>query len=536
MASNCVLARFPDAVLGSLPRPRDDDCAPEGSRGAAAARALRAFELRFLRGGMTGVYGQACSLQRLRLKMTVIVLLADGARVDTLAHAMDSGATPALARLRAEGGLHEVTSTFPSVTGPAYTPFLMGRYPGPVGLPGLRWFDRSRETCSFPDYSRSYVGYQMRAVDGDLDPTASTIFEIVPESVAALSVITRGLPRRRQLASLTARSAFRAARTHFRGDVRGWLEVDREVASGVVRRIRETATPFVFAALTGVDKSSHAFGHDSATVTEALHIVDDTVASIREELERRAEWDSTQLWVTSDHGHSRVEQHEDLARVIAGFGHRVLSHPWVYRLNADVAVMVSGNAMAHVYADLDRRERPFLRGLSSSARELGEQIIERPAVDLLLVPLDESRCAIWSRDRGRAVVQRNGDRVSYLTMDGDPLGVGQQLVRIDVSCAHEATRHTDYPDSIVQIARLAGSARAGDFILSASRDWDFRARYEPIPHVSSHGALHREHMLVPLLVNRPPARVPRRTVDVMPSALAALGVAIPAGLDGSSFI
>ena len=64
-------------------------------------------------------------------------------------------------------------------------------------------------------------------------------------------------------------------------------------------------------------------------------------------------------------------------------------------------------------------------------------------------------------------------------------------------------------------------------MLSASRDWDLRSRYEPIPHVSSHGALHREHMLVPLLLNRPPRTPPRRTVDVMPSALAALGKPIP---------
>ena len=80
------------------------------------------------------------------------------------------------------------------------------------------------------------------------------------------------------------------------------------------------------------------------------------------------------------------------------------------------------------------------------------------------------------------------------------------------------------------------TVRAREIILSAARDWDFRARYEPIPHVSSHGALHREHMLVPLLVNRPPAREPRRTVDVMPSALAVLGKTIPDGLDGQSFV
>jgi arylsulfatase A-like enzyme len=424
------------------------------------------------------------------------------------------------------------------VTGPAYTPFLMGRFPGSVGLPGLRWFDRSRAACTFPDYTRSYVGYQMGAMDRDLDPAASTIFELVPESIAALSVITRGLPRRRQVASLTARSALRAARTHFRGDVRGWLRVDEDVAGRVTRRVRENHAPppFVFAALTGIDKASHAFGHASESVLEALRIVDDTIGVLRADLERSGAWDDTHLWITSDHGHSRVRHHEDLARVIASAGHRVIAHPWVYRLNADVAVMVSGNAMAHVYVDLDRRERPFLRGMSEAGRELAEQLLTRGSVDLLMLPVDDRRCDVWSRGRGRATVSRSGARFSYLPIDGDPLGIGGELHELSTAEAHDATIHSDYPDSVVQIARLSASDRAGDMILSAARDWDFRARYEPIPHVSSHGALHRDHMVVPLITNRPPARTPRRTADVMPSALAALGLRIPEGLDGESFI
>jgi arylsulfatase A-like enzyme len=83
---------------------------------------------------------------------------------------------------------------------------------------------------------------------------------------------------------------------------------------------------------------------------------------------------------------------------------------------------------------------------------------------------------------------------------------------------------------------LAGSSRAGDIILSATPGWDFRKRYEPIPHRSSHGALHRDHMLVPLLMNRPAARTPRRTTDVFASALDALSVASPDRLDGRSFL
>src|SRR5688572_25830207 len=65
----------------------------------------------------------SCNRPRVPGFMTVIVLLADGIRPDTLASALDSGACPALSQLRAAGGMHTLTSTFPSVTGPAYVPF-----------------------------------------------------------------------------------------------------------------------------------------------------------------------------------------------------------------------------------------------------------------------------------------------------------------------------------------------------------------------------------------------------------------------------
>jgi hypothetical protein len=126
------------------------------------------------------------------------------------------------------------------------------------------------------------------------------------------------------------------------------------------------------------------------------------------------------------------------------------------------------------------------------------------------------------------------DAISYRLQTGDPLGIGAHEL-LDDQRAYEVTVNSEYPDALVQIARLATSSRSGEIILSAARDWDFRGRYEPIPHVSSHGALHREHMLVPLLTNRPMHNAARRTVDVMPSALSALGLDVPDGLDGISF-
>ncbi len=493
---------------------------------------------------MRGVYGVEAGVHRGELhnthtpkhndRVSVVILLADGARPDTLDAALNSGALPALARLRAEGGLHTVASCFPSVTGPAYAPFLMGRFPGPIGLPGLRWFDRERTRCRFPDYSRSYVGYQMRAVDGDIDPEAPTIFELCGRSLGALNVIGRGLPKRDRIGSITVGSALRGALTHFTGNVAGWIQIDRDVAYDVVRRTREDEPEFVFAAFTGVDKVSHARGQDSPMILDALRIVDAAAANIRADAERAGRWDDMSLWVVSDHGHSRVTAHENLAGVVAEAGHRTMAHPWVYTFAPDVGVMVSGNAMAHLYLDVRSNARPSAVR-DARWRELADMLLARKSVDLLIAR-DGERTIVRTADRGDGVISFDQRGYHYHRETGDPLGLGRDVCGASADAAYDAMCATDYPDGLVQIAHLAASPRAGEIILSAARDWDFRSKYEPIPHVSSHGALHRDHMLVPLLVNRPVATRPRRTVDVMPSALAVLGITPPPGLDGESFV
>ena len=196
-----------------------------------------------------------------------------------------------------------------------------------------------------------------------------------------------------------------------------------------------------------------------------------------------------------------------------------------------IGVMVSGNAMAHLYLEAESRTRPDF----GRHAQLLQDLLKRPSIDLMLTARD-GRVTVSSAARGRATTWLDERGYHYERGSGDPLGIGKNLDGVSSDAAYDATIDTDYPDGVVQIVHLATAPRAGEVILSAARDWDFRARYEPIPHLSSHGALHREHMMVPLLVNRVPRHTPRRTVDVMPSALAALGKAIPPGLDGRSFL
>lgn len=439
-----------------------------------------------------------------------------------------------MASLASEGRLATVTASFPSVTGVAYAPFLVGRFPGPIGLPGLRWYDRTRGARTFLGRSRSYVGAEMRLLDRDLDPDAATIFELAPSSLGALSMIRRGLPRTARVGR-GAGFALRAAVTHFRGDLSGWLEIDRGMAGKVARRLRKERPAFTFAAFTGVDKTSHACGHDAPLVVDALRIVDDCAAEIRRDAEQQGQWNEMELWIVSDHGHSRVTQHDDLADWARSLGLTTRAHPWVMNGGADIAVMPSGNAMAHLYLELDRRVRPFWPDLKSRWEPVVQDLLSRPSVDLIVLAHSPAECEIRSHHGGSARIVRSGDRYSYRPDSGDPLGLGPVEGACDAE-AFQAAETSDYPDAIVQIANLAGSARASEVIVSAKRDWDLRQRYEPIPHVSAHGALHREHMLVPLLTNRATVRRPKRTVDVMPSALLALGLALPKALDGVPFL
>jgi hypothetical protein len=453
---------------------------------------------------------------------SVVILVADGARPDTLAAAMDRGELPALQRLRVEGGFHQVTTVFPSVTGAAYTPFLLGRHPGLLGVPGIRWYDRERRTARWPAWSRSYMGVDLHSIDRDLDPAAPTLFELAKSRLGALSFIERGLPARDNVVA-GPKFFWRAAFTHFFGNLDQWLALDRSVTLEACDRIARDKPQFAFIVLASIDKASHATGHDSALVRQAMRRVDEAVARIRADAERDGRWESLHLHVVSDHGHAPVKSHEDLAGVVASWGVRVRAHPWTVGFGHRAAVMVSGNAMAHLYLDLERGARPWWPALANEWKWLPDALLGLESTDLLLLPVSPSEVEVRAKNRGHARITTRDDRYSYAPQDGDPLGIGE-LRDLDETQAWNASINSDYPDVLVQVLKLCASPRCGDLLISAARNWDLRAKWEPVNHVSSHGALHREHMLVPWLTNRRLAVTPRRTIDVFANAVDALGL------------
>ena len=468
----------------------------------------------------------------------LLLIVADGVRPDVLAEEMDAGRAPALASLRDRGGAHAITASFPSVTGPAYVPFLMGTHPARVGMPGLRWFDRSRTLRWATGQSRSYAGIDIWHVDGDLAPDIPTLLEYAQPSLSALSMIGRGATHGRIGRGMGW--MFRAAPAHFRGDLQGWRRVEQHATRVFFDRFARIRPRMSVLGVLSGDKFAHKYGPQSDAVRTAIGDVDAAVATAQRIAERDGWRDSLHIWITGDHGHDAITQHDDLHGWLEGQGLRVRAHPRLNVKNPDVVLMVGGNAMAHLYFAPNERTRRWWSSHAPAWDRLLEQLVARPAIDLVAVNVSPDVVHVRHAGRGDAEIRRTegtqGARWSYVCTNGDPLELGGTMRDLDSCAAWDVTSRGRYPDSLVQLSLLGASARSGDALVSAAEGWDLRARFEPVPHVSTHGALLRDQMMVPLVVDVPVSRMPQRTTDIVPSALDLLSIGADTPFDGRSFL
>ena len=468
----------------------------------------------------------------------LLLVVADGVRPDVLAEEMEAGRVPTLAALRDRGSAHQITSSFPSVTGPAYVPFLMGTHPARVGMPGLRWFDRSRSLRWATGQSRSYAGIDIWHVDRDLAPEVPTLLEYARPSLAALSMIGRGATHGRIGRGIGW--MFRAAPAHFRGDLLGWRRVEQHAVNVFFERFARIRPRMSVLGILSGDKFAHKFGPRSAPVRTAIADVDAAVARAQRIAARDGWGESLHIWITGDHGHDAITQHDDLHGWLEGEGLRVRAHPRLTVKNPDVVLMVGGNAMAHLYFTPSERSRRWWSNHAPAWDGLLDRLVSRPAIDLVAVNVSADVVQVRHAGRGHAEVRRahgaGGARWSYVCTNGDPLELGGSLHHLDACTAWEVTATGRYPDALVQLSLLGASARSGDVLVSAAEGWDLRSRFEPVPHVSTHGALLRDQMLVPLVVDTPIARTPQRTTDIVPSALDLLSITADTAFDGRSFL
>ena len=459
----------------------------------------------------------------------VVCILVDGARHDVLRDLLGQGDLPNLARWVIEpGGMAVGTTVFPSTTGVAYIPILFGRYPGLANVPGIRWLDRagiSGGAAARWRAARSYCGPQAPWINRDID-CGPSLFDLVPQSLAICTPITRGLARGAHL--MPVRRAILGAAAHYLGS---YGALDRAVANSWLA-VAAHPWRFLFVVFPGPDGLTHLHHPTHPSVLDAYRQIDRALGEFVRRVRRSG--DLPAFFVVADHGASAVHEHKDIALELEAWGIPTLRHPLhVWRRHPRASVMVSGNGCAHVYFPASSGGRTP-RTEAQMPAELLARLLLLPGVGVGAYRDDRGGVMV-ARGHSRARLREDAAGVTYEPLLGDPLGLGALPLSLPDRELLESSRATQFPDAPRQLLQLLSSARSGDLVLAADPGVDFRGPWEIPEHRSGHGSLFAEHMLVPIAASVPLPDAALRTVDLMPTMLEILGAPVPDGLDGVPF-
>ena len=463
-----------------------------------------------------------------------IFIMADGARADVFEELLNRGDLPNISKYIVDrGSFFNAVSVFPSTTGPAYAPFIVGRFPGRCNLPGIRWFDREqyfKKLFSFHRF-RSYVGIETFLMNSDISTDSKTLFEIFPRSISILNELNRGVSFSGDKTRF--KRIYYKIKSHFtnRSD-----EVDL-AARRILLNSLSDFPQFSYVVFLGIDTYSHSNHPFHRKVIESYSQLDETVGHLGAALQKQGRLDDTLLVIASDHGLTQTHSHLDTVEFMNQLGFKTFHYPKVYKYykNADAATMISGNAMAHIYV-----KSPNGWSRRSTFEELTkiiERLIERPEIDIVAGIDEVGRVRITGKRGGEATAWIDQDNyINYKTFKGDPFGYRGLSEKMSMVEALDFTYDTNYPDGILQIIQLLESPRSGDLIVSANPGFDLRAKHEKPEHCSSHGGLFKEHILVPVAINTKINKCYARTVDLYPTILNVMGYSLPTGIDGVTLV
>ena len=464
----------------------------------------------------------------------VLFYLIDGARLDVMKRLMDEGQLPNICREVAQPGVfREASSCFTSTTGPAYLPFLLGCFPGTVDIPGIRWLDKKEFAGKkIGKYRlRSYNGIEGPWFNSDLPADRRTLHEMFDNSRNIYSMVTRSLGADRDLTRNTKLLRYLTAHLNDK-----WHRVDADGQKKLMKCL-DDRPDFIFAVFPAVDSFSHIHDPFDDDTTQAYINVDGYIGEAVAKLKKQDRWQNTLLIISSDHGLTSTHTHLDLADFFSERGRKTLKYPLIFKSKPDVSVMISGNAMGHVYLHDIIPDRPLYgKEVHDSMGSLLPELIERQEVDFLAWRESDEIFSVES-SCGRALVSRTADGFTYIPRTGDPLGLGEMSQPLSQIESLEATMDSEYPDALVQIAQIFLSARTGDILVTSRNGYDLRDNWEWPEHHGTHGSLCREHMIVPLIINKNDwmKRV-TRTADLYPSILKWADREVPDNIDGVSLV
>lgn len=500
----------------------------------------------------------------------LVLTYVDSLRTDMLERAVEEGMAPTFGALLERGVLiRDCVSSFPSVTPVACAELVTGVAADEHWISGMNWYHRLErryvEYGSSLDATRAFgvfralydLVYNMNLAH--LSPDVETIFERLDDAGVRTActpfliyrgrhrheVSLEGLPRRAVDATgLKFRHHTWGPAELFYGDLYASRDVpcrstslpgnrDGYSACCAAELASQDGFDFLLFSLPDNDNYSHRYGPDASveSIAKADHCFSklvDASGGLDAFLADHA------LILTADHAQTPVQRGLPLAELL-GRDWTILQPSENRPEQAQLAVSPTGRA-AHIY---------LLDGMASGSahREVCQCLAGADGVDLVSwlehrdgAPLRRRGAGLFARDELTAVVQRRGKTLRFRPGGGsvDQRGVGWHLEgdpnALDIESAGDRLRSETYPDALGRLFAALTAPHAGDFIVSLSGGYE-ALDWGGVTHAGggSHGALHRDDSLAPLLfVGCGPADPGERELwslrDVAPVVLDHFGV------------
>ncbi|GEM_PF-2379354 len=482
----------------------------------------------------------------------VVFVLFDGLSWPLLKRLMREGRLPFLAKLVRNGMYSDNCLTVvPSMTGPGHIAFYMGVFNDRMGIPNLRYFDRTSKSL------RNYIGLDMTTSNVDAYRYVPTIFRqlgyqagVVGEMFAPGVKVFRNIPK--------VEFILAAAHTY-----KAFLIMDK-VSLNVFKNLVKVGVAFhnlphfIVLYLPGIDETSHNYGWGSKEcIDHYTNIIELTAKTIYDLFNESGLWDKTIVIFSGDHGQQRSKEELPAHKFFEKFGLKGLNPSLTDDLKVkfmldkyDVVQLPTGNACMNYYF-----KDPVTGKWDSIV--MGKQLRNYPTpkgnTDLVKAVVDAYKdaivCAVYKISPVKfGVVSYKGEAVIKVRW-----AFGKTLIKYEPITANvleipseycgrwmtddswlKASLRLKWPGAVEGIAHYMMNAYSPDLVLFANyRSFGWQH------YKGNHGSVDPESMRVPMLIFGGAPEVKRgvkikycRTIDVYPTVCKLLGVTVPSGIDG----
>lgn len=477
---------------------------------------------------------------------TATVILIDGLSQEYFKTSLDNGRLPNIQKLIQSGTyIENGISSFPSMTGYAFYPFITGHDAVESGIIGLRWFDRARDKGNL----RNYVGRTNVWMNQDITDTIQTFFESSEGQYTSSinSYMNRGVADSKftgwthTTAKFEGKGIFSAikaipiAGAHL---AKNHYQHESEVMEMAISQLKQNPK-LQWVTLPSPDATIHVNGMTDE-YTNLLHHIDSLIGILILAIQDEGQSEDRMIAILTDHGIATVKKNIDFiseAKSMAAldlergnavnYTSMLLDTPLEKFVDLDGHFVINGNLCAMLYlrdphkngTESWRTNLPYGRLIhytsQSGTIDIPKQISKIDGVDLLIYRTGKDIITIRKQEELATITIANGS-YRYETEVGDPLGYSDISLGDTLMTANQwlkATINTKYPDALHRIVRLMDSPVVGDLVLTSKVGYDFASDYEAIVgnYRGGHGGLEAGQLRVPYVLS-----IPSREAQIIP--------------------